>query len=164
MAKTKEVGAPAPRTPGKTSPPKAPSTVASNQKGVKTMSVAAAHPKFVCFNFNLRFMMIGTNTSYLKDGLRQFYFGYLVNLMVIKHFNMTVSTDSLFLKLQAKVPKAFIDLATRAYAEFDVTYTNTRVIQSALRKTINFCGMRATDTFVAETTRTPTLTRTPNTS
>jgi hypothetical protein len=104
---------------------------------MKTMSVAAAHPKFVHFNFNQRFMMIGTDTTYLEDGLHQVYFDYLVNLMVIEHFNVTVSTDSLFLKLQAKVLNAFINLTTRVCAEFNTTYTNTLfVIRSAICNTI----------------------------
>jgi hypothetical protein len=103
------------------------------------MSVAAAHPKFARFNFIQRFMMIGTNTTYLEDGLHQVYFDYLINLMVIKHiehFNAILSTDGLFLKLRAKVPKAFINLTARAYAEFDRAYTNTRVIQCAVHNTI----------------------------
>jgi hypothetical protein len=136
MVKTKEVRAHSPCTPGKTPPQKAPPTVASTEKEMKTMSVAAAHHKLVRFNFNQRFMMIGTNTTYLEDGSCQVYFDYLVNLMVIEHFNSTVSTDGLFLKLQAKVPKAFIDLMARAYAEFDPTYANTLVIQSTVRNTI----------------------------
>jgi hypothetical protein len=56
--------------------------------------------------------------------------------MIIKHFNATVSTDGLFLKLQAKVAKAFISLMARAYAEFDATYTNMHVIQSTVCNTI----------------------------
>jgi hypothetical protein len=41
-----------------------------------------------------------------------------------------------FFKLQAKVPKAFIDLTASANAEFDTTYANTHVIQSAVCNTI----------------------------
>jgi hypothetical protein len=81
-------------------------------------------------------MMIGNNTTYLEEGSRQVYFDYLVNLMVIKHLNTTVSTDGFFLKLQAKVPNAFINPTARAYAEFNVTYSNTRGIQSAICNTI----------------------------
>jgi hypothetical protein len=132
MAKTKKVGAPAPRTPGKTPPQKALPTVASIENGMKTMSVAAAHSKFIRFKSNQWFMMIGTNTTYLEDASHQVYFDYLVNLTVIENFNATVSTDGLFLKLQAKVPKAFINLMARAYAEFDATYANSCVIQSAI--------------------------------
>ncbi len=40
------------------------------------------------------------------------------------------------MKLQAKVPKAFIDLTARAYAEFNAIYTNTPVIQSAIHNAI----------------------------
>jgi hypothetical protein len=40
------------------------------------------------------------------------------------------------LKLQAKVPKAFIGLMARAYAKFDATYANTHVIQSTVHNTI----------------------------
>ncbi len=81
-------------------------------------------------------MMISTNTNYFEEGLHQVCFDYLINLTVIEHSNATVSTDGLFLKLQAKVPKAFIDLTARAYAEFDLTYANTRVIQSMVCNTI----------------------------
>jgi hypothetical protein len=101
MAKTKEVGAPAPCTPP---PKKVPPTVASIKKEMKTMSVAAANPKFIRFNFNQQFMIIGTNTTYLKDGLCHVYFDYLVNLMVSKHFNMTMSTGSLFCEVASKSP------------------------------------------------------------
>jgi hypothetical protein len=96
MTKTKEVGAPAPNTPEKTPPRKAPATVASIAKDMKTMSVAAVPPRFIHFNFNQRFMMTVTNTTYLEDGLCQVYFDYLINLMVIEHFNATVLTDGLF--------------------------------------------------------------------
>jgi hypothetical protein len=47
-----------------------------------------------------------------------------------------MSTDGLFLKLQAIVFKAFIDLMARANAKFDVTYASTCVIQSTVRNTI----------------------------
>jgi hypothetical protein len=66
MAKTKEVGAPAPRTPGKTPPKKAPPTVTSINKDMKIMSVAAVPPKFVRFNFNQLFMIIGSTQPILK--------------------------------------------------------------------------------------------------
>jgi hypothetical protein len=60
----------------------------------------------------------------------------MVNSMVIEHFNATVSADGLYLKLQAKVPKAFIDIMARAYTKFDATYANTLVIQSTLCSTV----------------------------
>ncbi len=53
--------------------------------------------------------------TYLKDGTCQVYFDYLINVMVIENFNAAMSVNGLFLKLQAKVPKAFIGLMARAY-------------------------------------------------
>jgi hypothetical protein len=120
MAK-KDASSPAPCTPGKTPPQKAP-PIASIEKDMKSMSVSAPPSRFSRFNFNQKFMRIASDTTYLEDGMRQVYFDYLVNAMVIEHFNAAVSVDDLFLKLQAKVPKAFINVIARAYAEFDVTY------------------------------------------
>jgi hypothetical protein len=134
MAK-RDASSPAPHMPGKTPPKKAP-PIASIKKDMKSMSVSAPPSRFSCFDFNQKFMRIASDTTYLKDGMHQVYFDYLVNAMVIEHFNATVSVDGLFLKLQAKVPKAFINVMARAYAEFNATYSNTHVIQSALRTTI----------------------------
>jgi hypothetical protein len=134
MAK-KDASSPAPRTPGKTPPQKAP-PIASIKKNMKSMSVSAPPSRFSCFDFNQNFMRIASDMTYFEDGTHQVYFNYLVNAMVIEHFNVAVSFDGLFLKLQAKVPKAFINVMARAYAKFNATYSNTRVIQSTLRTTI----------------------------
>jgi hypothetical protein len=67
-------------------------------------------------------------TTYLEDGSRQVYYDYLVNTQAGENFNVTVSEDGLSLKLQAKIPRAFIDLGARAKAEFDVSYANSCVI------------------------------------
>jgi len=39
--------------------------------------------------------------------------------------------------LQAKIPRAFIDLGARARAEFDVSYTNSRVNMSGFCSTVD---------------------------
>jgi hypothetical protein len=134
MAK-KDASSPAPCTPRKTPPKKAP-PIASIKKEMTSMSVSAPPSRFSCFDFNQKFMRIGSDTTYLEDGTRQVYLNYLVNAMVIKHFNAAMSVDGLFLKLQAKVPKAFINIMARAYAKFDATYSNMRVSQSTLCMTI----------------------------
>jgi hypothetical protein len=134
MAK-KDAPSPAPRTPGKTPPKKAP-PIASIKKDMKSMSASAPPSRFSCFDFHQKFMRITSDTTYLKDGTHQVYFDYLINAMVIEHFNAAMPVDGLFLKLQAKFPKAFIVVMARAYAKFDATYSNTCVIQSALCTTI----------------------------
>ena len=137
----KKEGSPAPRTPGKTATTRPPSSkktqaVASIEKDMKNMSMAIG-PKFVPFNFTHRFMLTAPVTTYLEDGSRQVYYDYLVNTQVGENFNVTVSDDGLSLKLQAKIPRAFIDLGARAKAEFDVSYANSRVIMSAFRSTVD---------------------------
>ena len=103
---------------------------------MKTMSMANG-PKFVPFNFTHRFMLTAPVTTYLEDGSRQVYYDYLVNTQAGENFNVTVSEDGLSLKLQAKIPRAFIDLGARARAEFDVSYANSRVIMSGFRSTVD---------------------------
>ena len=135
----KKEASPAPRTtPGKTAttPPKKTQAVASIKKDMKTMSMANG-PKFVPFNFTHRFMLTAPVTTYLEDGSRQVYYDYLVNTQAGENFNVTVSEDGLSLKLQAKIPRAFIDLGARARAEFDVLYANSRVIMSGFRSTVD---------------------------
>ena len=135
----KKEASPAPRTtPGKTAttPPKKTQAVASIKKDMKTMSMANG-PKFVPFNFTHRFMLTAPVTTYLEDGSRQVYYDYLVNTQAGENFNVTVSEDGLSLKLQAKIPRAFIDLGARARAEFDVSYANSRVIMSGFRSTVD---------------------------
>jgi hypothetical protein len=134
MAK-KDASSPAPCMPGKTPPKKAP-PIASIEKDMRSMSVSAPPSRFSCFDFNQKFMRIASDTTYLEDGTRQVYFDYLLNAIIIEHFNTAVSVDGLFLKLQAKDPKAIIDIMARAYAKFNATYSNMRVIQSALCMTI----------------------------
>ena len=134
-------GSPAPRTPGKTAtttprPPKKTQAIASSEKDMKTMSMAKG-PKFVPFNFTHRFMITAPVTTYLEDGSRQVYYDYLVNTQAAENFNVTVSEDGLSLKLQVKIPRAFIDLGARAKAEFDVSYANSRVIMSGFRSTVD---------------------------
>ena len=68
----------------------------------------ADRPKFVSFNFNHRFMLTSPVTNYVDDGSRQVYCNYLVNTQVEENFNVTVLEDGMFLKLQAKIPRAFI--------------------------------------------------------
>ncbi len=94
-------------------------------------------PKFVPFNFTHRFMLTAPVTTYLEDGSRQVYYDYLVNTQAGENFNMTVSEDGLSLKLQAKIPRAFIDLGARARAEFDLSYANSHVIMSGFRSTVD---------------------------
>ena len=60
-----------------------------------------------------------------------------MNTQAGENFNVTVSEDGLFLKLQAKIPRAFIDLGARARAEFDISYANSRVIMSGFRSTVD---------------------------
>ena len=138
MAKKEASPAPARTTPGKTAttPPKKTQAVASIEKDMKTMSMANG-PKFVPFNFSHRFMLTAPVTTYLEDGSRQVYYDYLVNTQAGENFNVTVSEDGLSLKLQAKIPRAFIDLGARARAEFDVSYANSRVIMSGFRSTVD---------------------------
>ena len=119
-----------------TTPTKKTQAVASIEKDMKTMSMANG-PKFVSFNFNHRFMLTAPVTGYLEDGSRQVYYDYLVNTQVGESFSVTVSEDGLSLKLQAKIPRAFVDLGARARAEFDVSYANSRVITSGFRSTID---------------------------
>jgi hypothetical protein len=124
--------------PGKTAntPPKKTQAVASIKKDMNTMSMANG-PKFVPFNFTHRFMLTTPVTTYLEDGSRQVYYDYLVNTQAGENFNVTVSEDGLSLKLQAKIPRAFIDLGARARAEFDISYANSHVIMSGFCSTIN---------------------------
>jgi hypothetical protein len=103
---------------------------------MKTMSMANG-PKFVPFNFTHRFMLTTPVTTYLEDGSRQVYYNYLVNTQARENFNETVSEDGLSLKLQAKIPRAFINLGARARAEFDVSYANSRIIMSGFRSTVD---------------------------
>ena len=93
-------------------------------------------PKFVPFNFTHRFMLTAPVTTYLEDGSRQVYYNYLVNTQASENFNVTVSEDGLSLKLQAKIPRAFIDLGARAQAEFDVSCANSQVIMSGFCSTV----------------------------
>jgi hypothetical protein len=135
----KKEASPAPRTPGKTAttrPPKKTQAVASIEKDMKTMSMANG-PKFVSFNLTHRFMLTAPVTTYLEDGSRQVYYDYLVNTQAGENFNVAVSEDGMSLKLQAKIPRAFIDLGARARAEFDVSYANSRVIMSGFRSTVD---------------------------
>ena len=136
----KNEASPSPRTPGKTSTAakkKTPS-VATLEKDMKTMSVAAGPTsKFVPFNFNHRYILCAAETTYLDDGCRQVYYDYLVNTQVVENFNVTVSEDGLTLKLQGKIPRTFIDLGARSRAEFDVSYANSRVIMSGFRSTVD---------------------------
>jgi len=94
-------------------------------------------PKFVPFNFTHRFMLTAPVMTYLEDGSRQVYYDYLVNTQAGENFNVTVFEDGLSLKLQAKIPRAFIDLGARARAEFDVSYTNSRVNMSGFCSTVD---------------------------
>ncbi len=135
----KEKASAAPHTPGKT-PPKKPESagVASIEKGMGTMSVAAPPaPKFASFNFDHRYMMTAPVTTYLKDGERQVYINYLVHTAVSDSFRVTVLEDGLSVRLQAKIPKAFIDLVPRAFAEFDLNSENSCVIESGFRSTVD---------------------------
>jgi hypothetical protein len=104
---------------------------------MKTMLVAAGPSKFVPFNFNHRYILFVLATTYLEDGSCQVYYDYLVNMQVVENFNVAVSEDSLFLKLQVKIPRAFIDLGARARAEFNVSYANSRVIMSGFCSTVD---------------------------
>ena len=116
MANKKDASSPAPRTPRKT-PPKKETPIASIKKDMKSMSVSSssAPPKYSCFDFNQKFMRIASDMTYLEDGTRQVYFDFLINSKVIENLNAAMSVEGLFLKLQAKVPKAFIGLMARAY-------------------------------------------------
>ncbi len=53
-----------------------------------------------------------------------------MNTQVGENFNVTVSVDGLSLKLQVKIPRAFVNLEARACAEFDISYANSRMIMS----------------------------------
>jgi hypothetical protein len=138
---SKKDSSPSPCMPGKTattaSKKTPPQSVASLEKDIKTMSVAAGPSKFVPFNFNHRYILWVPATTYLDDGSRQVYYNYLVNTQVVENFNVTVTEEGLSLKLQVKIPRAFIDLGARARAEFDVSYANSCVIMSGFRSTVN---------------------------
>ncbi len=128
-----------PCTPGKTSiaaaKKKTPPVVATLEKDMKTMSVAAGPTsKFVPFNFNHRYIICMTETTYLDDGCHQVYYDYLVNMQVVENFNVTVAEDDLTLKLQGKTQG---DLRARSRAEFDVSYANSCVIMSGFCSTVN---------------------------
>jgi hypothetical protein len=73
----KKNASPSPRTPGKTattaSKKTPPQSVASLEKDMKTMSVAAGPSKFVPFNFNHRYILCTPAMTYLEDGSRQVY-------------------------------------------------------------------------------------------
>jgi hypothetical protein len=60
-----------------------------------------------------------------------------VNTQVVENFNVAVSEDGLFLKLQVKIPRAFINLGARARTEFDILYANSRVIMSGFRSMVD---------------------------
>ncbi len=60
---------------------------------------------------------------------------HLVNTAHVDNFNTIVSNDGTMLKFQVKIPKMSLDVAARAYDEFDMSYTLTHVIASALRAT-----------------------------
>ncbi len=97
----KKEASPAPRAPGKTgttTPPKKTQSVASIEKDMKTLLVAAG-PNFVPFNFNHRYMLTAPVMTYLEDGSHQVFYNYLVNTQVGENFNVAVSEDSLSIKL-----------------------------------------------------------------
>ncbi len=135
----KKEASPAPCMPGKktvtATPPKRTQSVASIEKDMKTLLVVA-EPKFVPFNFNHRYMITAPVTTYLEDRSHQVYYEYLGTTQVGENFNETVSEDGLSIKLQAKIPRAFIHLGARARAEFDVLYANSCVIMSGIHTTL----------------------------
>ena len=142
-----KASSPAPRTPGKT-PPKKPSKlespgVASIQKGIGTMGLSAAATslgsasKYASHNFNHRYMCTAPSTAFLPNGSRQVLVDYLVHSTIAEDFRVEVSDDGLSIKLQSKVPKAFLDLTARANAEFDQRYEEARVILSGFRSAVD---------------------------
>ena len=131
---------PAPRTPGKTggTPAKKSTGIEDQLKNLSVAAVPSKKPnKYNSFNFEHRFIQLMPATNYLDDGTCQVLVSYLINTMPAEHFNVTVSDDGMSLKLQMKIPRAFVDLGARARAEFDVTYKDTRVIMSACRSTVD---------------------------
>ena len=132
---------PSPRTPGKTGGTPARKSTTGIEDHLKNLSVAAVPSKkptkYNSFNFEHRFIQLMPATNYLDDGTCQVLVSYLINTMPAEHFNVTVSDDGMSLKLQMKIPRAFVDLGARARAEFDVTYKDTRVIMSACRSTVD---------------------------
>ncbi len=142
-----KASSPAPRTPGKT-PPKKPSKlespgVASIQKGIGTMGLSAAATslgsasKYASHNFNHRYMCTAPSTAFLQNGSRVVLVDYLVHSTIAEDFRVELSDDGLSLKLQSKVPKAFLDHTSRAKAEFDQRYKVSRVILSGFRSAVN---------------------------
>ena len=103
---------------------------------MKTMSMAD-RPNFVSLNFSHRFMLTAPVTTYLEHGSRQVYYDYLVHTQAGENFNVTVSEDGMSLKLQAKIPRAFINYGARARAEFDILYANSCVIMSRFCSTVD---------------------------
>ncbi len=129
---SKKEASPATCTPGKTgttTPPKKTQSVVSIKKDMKTLSMVAG-PQFVHFNFNHKYMLPAPVITYLEDGSCQIYYDYLVNMQVGDNFNVMVSEDGLSIKLQAKIPRAFINLGARACTGFEVLYANSSVIMS----------------------------------
>ncbi len=142
-----KASSPAPRTPGKT-PPKKPSKlespgVASIQKGIGTMGLLAAAAalgsasRYTLHNFNHRYMCTAPSMAFLQGGERMVLIDYLVHSTIVEDFRVEVSDDDMSLKLQSKVPKAFLDLTSRANAEFDQRYENARVILSRFRSAVD---------------------------